>query len=170
MAGNKYIANNAGTLTETEAIQSSAGAGDAGKIPALDSVGRFDASMMPVGVAADTASVQASEALAAGDYVNIWSSAGSFRARKADASVAGKEAHGYVLAAVSSGASATIYFEGSNTQVTGQAPGVVFLSAATPGLGATAAPSATGNTVQRIGFATSATNVNFQSAVPFVLA
>lgn len=45
----KYIRNNGGTLTETEAITSSAGAVDAGKIIALDSTGRIDNSMMPVG-------------------------------------------------------------------------------------------------------------------------
>lgn len=168
MAGDKYIRNNAGTLTEQAAIQSSAGAGDAGKIPALDASGRLDTSMMPVGIAADTAAITASEALAAGDYVNVWNSGGA-KARKADATTAGKEAHGFVLAAVTNGAVATVYFEGSNTAVTGQTPGPVFLST-TAGQGAAAAPSGAGNVVQRVGFATSATSVNFQSQPPVVLA
>ena len=45
----------------------SAGAGDSGKVVALDAAGRIDNSMMPVGIGADTASIQASEALAAGE-------------------------------------------------------------------------------------------------------
>jgi hypothetical protein len=73
---------------------------------------------MPTGIGADTASITASEALAAGDLVNIYDSTGA-KCRKADASTSGKEAHGFVLAAVESAASATVYFEGSNTQVTG---------------------------------------------------
>jgi hypothetical protein len=168
MAGNKYIANSAGTLTEVSAIQASAGAGDAGKIPALDAAGRIDNSMMPTGIGADTASVTASENLAAGDWVNIWNSTGA-KVRKADATVAGKEAHGFVLSAVTSGNSATVYFEGTNTGVTGQTPGIVYLST-TAGLGASSAPSSAGNVVQRIGFAVSATAVNFQSMTPFTLA
>jgi hypothetical protein len=113
--------------------------------------------------------ITASEALAAGDLVNVWNSTGA-KVRKADASVAGKEAHGFVLAAVSSAASATVYFEGTDTQVTGQTPGVVYLSATTPGLATTTPPSGTGQVVQRVGFATSATAINFQSLPPVVLA
>lgn len=169
MAGNKYIANNAGTLTEVASIQSSSGAGDAGKIPALDAAGRLDTSMMPVGIGADTAVIQASENLAAGDYVNVWNSSGNFRVRKADASTAGKEAHGFVLSAVSSGNNATVYFEGTNTQVTGQTPGVVFLST-TPGLGTATAPSSAGNVVQKLGVAVAAASMNFETQQPIVLA
>ena len=164
----KYIANVAGQLTEVSGLATSAGAGDAGKIPQLDGTGRIDNSMMPVGLAADTQAITTSEALAAGDWVNIWNSTGA-KARKADATVAGKEAMGFVLAAVGSGAVATVYFEGTNTQVAGQTPGRVYLST-TAGTGQTAAPSAAGNVVQVLGFATSATTVNFQSGPAIVLA
>ncbi len=168
MAGNKYLANSSGAVTEVQAVQASAGAGDAGKIPALDAAGKFDTSMMPTGIAADTALIQASENLAAGDYVNVHNVAGAFRVRKADATTSGKEAHGFVLAAVTSGQNGTVYFEGSNSGVTSQTPGVVFLST-TAGTGTATAPSGSGNIVQRIGFATAAANVNFQSNVPIVL-
>ena len=147
---------------------SSAGAGDSGKLPALDGSGRLDSTFMPVGVGADTATITTSEALAAGDWVNVWNSSGA-KVRKADATVAGKEAHGFVLSAAGSGAAATVYFEGTNTAVTGQTPGVVFLSA-TAGTGTSTAPSGSGNVVQRVGFATSATSVNFQSGQPLTLA
>ncbi len=168
MAGDKYLYNNGGTVTEKAAVQSSAGAGDAGKIAALDASGRFDPSMMPSGIAADTASITASENLAAGDLVNIWDSSGA-KVRKADASVAGKEAHGFVIAVVTAPAAATVYFEGTNAQVTGLTPGVQYLST-TPGLCTATAPSGSGNVVQRVGFATAAASLNFQSNVPIVLA
>lgn len=164
----KYLYNNSGILTEKEVITTSVGAGDSGKIPGLDSSGRLDSSMMPVGLGADTAAITASESLSAGDFVNIWNSTGA-KVRKADATTAGKEAHGFVLASVSSSASATVYFEGSNTAVTGQTPGNVYLST-TAGVASSAAPSGSGNVVQRLGVATSATNINFEAAQPIILA
>lgn len=193
----KFIRNNAGALTEEAALldsagagdanripalnaagvldstivnskTSSAGAGDAGKVVALDGAGKIDSSMMPVGVGADSTTMTASEAIAAGDFVNVWNSSGA-KIRKADATVAGKEAHGFVLSAIGNGASGTVYFEGTNTGVTGQTPGPVFLST-TAGVAASAAPSGSGNVVQRIGFAISATAINFQSQVPVTLA
>lgn len=165
----KYIYNNAGTLTEKAAIDTSAGAGDAGKIPALDASGRLDDSMMPVGIAADTASIPASESLAAGDFVNIWNDVGVTKVRKADATTAGKEAHGFVLAAVTAPANATVYFEGTNTQVTGATGGTVYLATTAGGFTGTA-PSAAGNVVQKIGVAVSATAINFEGKEPIVLA
>lgn len=192
----KYIKNNSGALTEEAALTTSAGAGDAQKIPALnasgvldltitngkttsagagdsgklvalDGSGRIDSTMMPVGIGADTATITTSEALSAGDFVNVWNSTGA-KVRKADATVSGKEAHGFVLSAYGSSASATVYFEGTNTGVTGQTPGPVFLST-TAGTATSTAPSGSGNVVQRIGFAVSATAINFQSQTPIVL-
>lgn len=168
MAAKKFLRLVAGVLTEVFGVQTSAGAANAGDLVSLDDTGRIDNTMMPVGIGADTATIAASEALAAGDYVNVWNSTGA-KARKADATVAGKEAHGFVLAAVASGANATVYFEGTNTQVSGQTPGPVFLST-TAGQGTTTVPSTAGNVVQRIGFAVSATAVNFQSQPPVTLA
>ena len=197
MATKKYLKNNSGVVTEEASVDSSAGAGDAGKIVALntsgvldstvvnsvtssagagdtgkvvalDGSGKIDNTMMPTGVGADTATITASEALSAGDLVNVWSSTGA-KVRKADATTAGKEAHGFVLASVSNGASATVYFEGSNTSVTSLMPGVYYLSTTAGGVTATA-PSGSGNVVQRVGFATATTALNFQSQTPIVLA
>lgn len=170
MPGDKYLKNNAGTPTEIAAVQTSAGAGNAGNIPALDSTGRLDTSMMPSGVAADTAVIVASEALSAGDFVNVWSNAGAFNVRKADASVSGKEAHGFVLSAVLISGNATVYSAGPNTQVTGATPGTRYLSASTPGGSTATAPSGTGQVAQRLGVATSATSINFEWQTPIQLA
>lgn len=166
----KYIYNNAGTLTEREATVESAGVANAGDIPALDATGRLDESMMPVGIGADSASIVASENLAAGDFVNVYNDTGTAKVRKADASTAGKYAHGFVLDAVISGDPAFVYFEGPNTQVTGATPGEVFLSATTPGGFTSTAPTGSQQVVQKIGVATSATNINFEYIAPIVLA
>jgi hypothetical protein len=170
-AANKVVKMTAGGIIAPavlNATASSAGAGDAAKVVQLDGTGRIDTSMMPVGVAADVALVAASENLAAGDFVNIFNSSGA-KARKADATTAGKEAHGFVLGAVTSGNNATVYFEGTNTGVTGATPGPVYLSA-TAGLSTSTAPSSSGNVVQRLGVAVSATAINFEPHPHVVLA
>ncbi|MDP2431266.1 MAG: hypothetical protein Q8O33_04490 [Pseudomonadota bacterium] len=170
MPAKKYLSHASGRIQEVAATVTSTGAGDDGKIVALDATGRLDASIMPVGLGADTASIVASENLAAGDYVNIWDSTGA-KVRKADAATAGKEAVGFVLAAVTSGQSATVYFEGQNTQKTGLTPGSrQYLSAATPGATAATAPSATGNVVQLLGVAVSSTSISTEIEDGIVLA
>ena len=168
MAAKKFLRLVNGVLTEIFGVQSSAGAANAGDLVSLDDSGRIDNSMMPVGVGADTATITASETLAAGDWVNVWNNSGA-KVRKADATTAGKEAHGFVLAAVTSGNPATVYFEGTNTQVSGQTPGPVFLQT-TAGVGGPTVPSASGNVVQQIGVAVSATAVNFERGAPVMLA
>jgi len=195
----KFIKNNAGTLTEEAALTTSAGAGDAqkvpalnasgvldativnakntsagvgdaGKIPQLDAAGRLDQTMMPTGIGADTATILTSEVLVAGDLVNIYNNASVANVRKADASVSGKEAHGFVLAGFGAAVSATIYFEGQNAQLTGMTPGIQFLSSTVPGKTVATAPTGTGKVVQRVGLATSATSMNFEGSDPIVLA
>lgn len=168
MAAKKFLRLVNGVLTEIFGVQTSAGAGNAGDLVSLDDSGRIDNSMMPVGIGADTSTISASETLAAGDWVNVWNNSGA-KVRKADATTAGKEAHGFVLAAVTSGNPATVYFEGTNTQVSGQTPGPVFLQT-TAGVGGATIPSASGNVVQQVGVAVSATAVNFERNMPVVLA
>ncbi len=169
MAAKKFLRFVNNIITEVFGVQSSAGAGNAGDIVALDDTGRIDNSMMPVGIGADTAVIAASESLAAGNWINVWNDTGTAKVRKADATTAGKEANGFVLAAVTSGNPATVYFEGTNTQVTGQTPGPVYLQT-TAGAGGTTIPSASGNVVQQVGVAVSATAVNFERNAPVVLA
>lgn len=164
MAASKFLKQVNGVLTEEAPVTSSA----ADKIPALDGSGKLNMNMMPTGIGADIAVVQASENLAAGDFVNIHNSSGA-RVRKADATAAGKEAHGFVLAAVTSGQNADVYFEGSNNQVTSMTPGEVFL-ATSAGLATGTAPSSAGNVVQKIGVAVSATVINFERQPGIVLA
>lgn len=158
---------------EIESPVTSAGAGDAGKIPALDSSGKLDQSFMPPGVGADTKVIQASEALAAGDYVNIHDVSGSARIRKADASAAGatKRAHGFVLDNVSSGANGAVYFEGDNTAVTGLTSGLTYvLSHTVPGgvVVQSSGTSTAGHILQELGSASSATSLNTEIGLPLI--
>ncbi len=165
----KFLKQSNGTLTE-EAAATDGGAGNAGKIPELDGNGRLKQLMMPNGIGPDTSAITASEALAAGDFGNIWNDGGTAKVRKADGGTPGKEAHCFVLEAVAQDAPAMVYFEGSNDQLAGLTPGPVFLSAVNPGQAVSAAPNAAGQIVQRLGIATSATEVNFERSQPIVLA
>ena len=170
MAGDKYLYNNAGVLTEKAAVQSSAGAGDAAKIPALDSAGRLDNSMMPIGLGAETDTITASEALSAGDIVNIYASTGT-KCRKADATAAGKEAMGFVLSAVSQNNPATVYRPSQlNNQLSGMTPGAKQYRNTTAGGITETPPTGSGNVVQLLGVAKSATEMLFSPGTPIVLA
>lgn len=161
-----------GLPKQEAAVGTSAGAGDASKIAKLDSNGRFDISMMPTGVGAETAAITASEALSAGDLVNVYSNAGTLNCRKADGSAAGKPADGFVLSAVSNGASATVYPEEAVvTGLTGlTVGGDCFLSTATPGVIQQTVPSGANKVCQTVGKALSATSVLFRRGPPITLA
>lgn len=170
MAGEKFLKLVSGVPTGQAAVQTSTGASDAGKIPALDATGKFDVTMMPVGIAAETDTATASEALSAGDFVNLYAATG-FKVRKADASVAGKYANGFVLAAVSNGAVATVYrISQLNNQRTGMTPGAMqYLSVTTPGAAQETVPTVDGQVIQSLGIASSATSLIFAPSTPVVI-
>lgn len=76
------IDSSTGLPKQESAVGTSAGAGDANKLAKLDGGGRFDISMMPTGIGAETTTVTASEALSAGDLVNLYSNAGTRSLRR----------------------------------------------------------------------------------------
>jgi len=115
---------------------------------------------MPVSPSPLSIALPAAGALSAGDWVNIFDNSSVISARQADATATGYEAHGFVLAAVAGTDTATVYLMGVNTSVSGQTPGTVYLQT-TPGTGGGTAPATTGNVVQRIGVAVSASAVVF---------
>ena len=162
MPGDPYLYNNDGRPAEKRGVQASAGAADAGKIPALDAAGRLDASMMPVGITAEVVVCTASETLTSGAFVNLYNNAGAINARNADATTNGKPAHGFVLAGVTAGQQATVYLEGNNTGVTGRTPGALQFLSTTPGQPTETAPSTAGNLVQQLGIAVTATAQQFE--------
>lgn len=158
----KYLKiGSTGLPTEQEAAVTSSGAGDAGKIVALDSNGKFHTSLLPTGIGTPSYVGTAGEALSAGDFVYVDSSG---EVRKADASASGasKVAVGFVLEAVSSGNNATVYLEGNNDALSSLTAGTrYFLSASSPGAVTTTAPSTAGHVVQYIGVAINATTIAF---------
>jgi hypothetical protein len=169
MAGNAFLNLVNGVITMVRGLQVSAGVGSAGAIPALNSQGQIDITMLPTGVGPDTTSIVASEALSAGALVNVWANAGVVSVRNADNSAAGKPAHGFVLTAFSSAATALVYFYGNNNAVTGLTPGATqYLG--TVGATVSVAPTAAGAVCQQVGEATAAGNLNFDPQYAITLA
>lgn len=165
MAGNKYLEIDATTGLDKEraASQTSAGAGDAGNIVALNSSGLIDSSMLGL----ELLVVEAFEALAAGDFVNLFDDGGTIKARKANASVASaaKTADGFVLSAYAATDPANVYREGVNDQVSGQTVGArVFLSGTVSGAATATIATTAGYSLQRLGKALSATSIEVEIA------
>lgn len=166
-----YIDLEAGIPTQKNANDTSAGASDAGKIVKLDSEGRLNLNMMPSGIAPDTKDLTASEALSAGNMINIYNDAGTGKARKADATAANKfHTVGFVLDSVSSGQPAKVYFEGVVTGLSGLTIGAKYYLSATAGAITTTAPSSSGALVQFVGTAISATELSFEPHQHYILA
>lgn len=165
MAVDKYIKLNTtvGGAEEVAFVDSSSGAGSAGKGVGLDANGKLALNMMPTGIGPELGALVASENLAAGDFVNVFDDSGTPKVRKADASTGGKRAHGFVKAAVTAGQTVDVYFDGGNSSLTGLTGGTrYFLSASSPGAATATAPSAAGNLLQYIGTAFSSTTIPFR--------
>lgn len=149
-----------GRLKQATGLSVSTGAPDANKLVETDGSGVLDSSLLPPGVVTEVLTIQASENLSAGDMVNIHLVSGNARVRRADASSDVKQAHGYVLASVTSGNNATVYFGNKLTGLSSLTIGSeYFLSASTPGAVTTTVPTTAGHIVQRIGVAYSATEL-----------
>lgn len=159
MAGQFVTKENGREILRT-AINSSAGAGDADKIVRLDATGRLDSSLLPVGIGADTQNIEAGEALDAGDFVNIFDDGGTIKVRKADNSN-DRRADGFVLSAVTLGANAEVYFEGTNTALSGLSGGSRYYLGTAGDITATP-PSTSGTICQFLGKPSSATEMNVE--------
>jgi len=170
MAGETFIKLVNGQPAEARGIQSSAGAGDAGKLTALDSTGKLHESMMPVGVGPDVEVMNASGALSAGDFVNVFDDSGTRKARKADSSTPYR-AHGFVLAGVSDGQPATVFTRGTNSAITlaaANAGAPVYLS--TTGGITTTAPTTVAHIVQEVGVCVGANTIEVALQQPITRA
>lgn len=168
-----FLARVAGKTKQIFAIATSAGAGDAGKIPALGADGRLDASMMAAGTGSNTQTATASEAIGAGKFVNLYSNVGVFAMRLADNSN-GREAHGFVLAAVSSSATGTVHpLDSVNSGLTGLTLGAPYWLGTAGGVISTALDEtdvANVNKVsQYLGLAKSTTEIVTEDSSPVIL-
>jgi hypothetical protein len=171
MAAKKFLRMVGGRLKEIAGIVVSTGAPNDGDVAVLGADGKFDASVMPAGVGQNTKVAVASEALAAGDLVNLYNNAGTINARKADATAEGKECNGFVKAAFASSASATVFLSSNAiTGLSGMTPGTRQYLATTPGARTETEPAAAGNVVQMVGYSLSATEIAFEPEEPITVA
>jgi len=138
------------------AVDSSAGAADSSKIIKLDSSGKIDLTLLPNGIGEDAVEIATFEDLAAGDFVNIFDNGGAVAVRKADKS--GRDANGFVLSAATAPAAVKVYFEGTNSQLSGLTIGARYYLDSTGTVSATPT-TVTGEIHQYLGKAFSATEV-----------
>lgn len=167
MAAVKPIILVAGQMSQVNTAVTG-GAGDAYGIPSLDVNGKLTDAMLPDSVIDANEVITTSEALSAGNEVNIYNSSG-LKVRKADAAN-GYVSNGYVKAAFSSGASATVYTEGNNDALTGLTVGADYWLSTTAGGLTTTPPSTAGQIVQYIGRALTATKLARKPGPPITLA
>lgn len=168
MPANQFLSVVSGIKTLVTAITTSAGVGDANKIVSTNSSGKLDTTLMPAGLGVDTVTATASEAISAGDFVNLYNNAGTLTVRKADNSN-GRDAKGFALAAISNAATGTIYLSGQNTSVTSLTPGTVYYLGTSGGV-TTTAPSTSGTIIQVLGYTISASNLMFEYDEPTTIA
>jgi hypothetical protein len=170
MSAAKFLTKGAGVFQEVQAIDTSAGAGSAGKIACLDEDGRFNENMMPAGVAAETVVCKAGVGgLAANDVVYIHLVTTTLTADKANATDSTKRALGYVKEVAEAGANVTVYLDGE-LPGTALTPGAKYYLTTTPGTVSPTAPSGSGNMVQCVGEASSETEIKFDpDKIPVVL-
>jgi hypothetical protein len=155
MAAGKYIDVVSGIITQKASVDSSAGAGDAGKLVSLNASGMIDATMLD---GTYTANVGTGP-VANGDLVYI-TAAGLLEPAKADA--VGTIAMGFCLVGATTGNPATMYLAGDNTAVSGLTVGAeYYLDDSTAGAITATPPSTSNHYQQPIGFAVSATRLHF---------
>jgi hypothetical protein len=158
MAGNKYMKLESGKKRLQTANDVSAGAGDAGKLVALNAAGVIDPSML---TDQDVSNLVAFENMSAGDYVNLFLDASVIKARLADNSN-DRAAMGYIDDTVTAAANVNIFFEGSNTNLSGLTIGArQYLGTVGQTIEVPLDPtSVTGDIHQLLGVAISATEIN----------
>lgn len=97
-------------------------------------------------------SIQASESIAQGAFVNIYGSGASTRVRNADATDPAKFANGHAPDAILSGGSGAVFGFGLNASVVVSGPySEVWLSDVTPGGFMTSPPTTEGHIIQSLG-------------------
>lgn len=158
--------NTNGTQETYSGSTTSSGTSSSGEFIATNSSGKIDISFLPPGIGEDAIIAIAGESLSSGDMVYIDNLGKVF---KADATTIAKQARGYVTESFASGVNAKVFFDDSNSFLTGLTPGATyFLSASTPGKVTTTPPTTSGTIIQEVGFASSATNLRVNIQEPII--
>lgn len=159
----RYYYDTGGTPTGREATVVSTGAAEAGDIVALDGTGRLDITVMPLGVTAETTVCVAVEAIAQGEWVNLYLNGAVLNARLSDANN-GRPINGFVNANVILGGNATVYrISNKNSNCAGLTIGSKYYASETPGAITATPPSDAGDIIQYIGVAETATEIVFSN-------
>jgi hypothetical protein len=154
---NLYILTDDGRFETYKGKSVSSGAADAGEVVVMGANGKLDPTLFGNGFGPDCVTATAGEAINGGDVV-YFSATGTIL--KADATSPAKAAQGYVLAAVANGEQGTVYFDETNSSVTGLTPGRTYYLSTTPGKLTATPPTATGSVVQAIGFSITPTSLH----------
>lgn len=162
-----------GITKQVAALESSAGAGDEGKIVALNASGKIDATMMPADYDPEGyyLSVTAAGNIAAGDLVNYHNASGA-KVRKADCSSNGFFANGFAPAAILDTVAGNIRLAQGTLTKTGHGLAIgatVYQDPATPGGLTVTPPSTTGQYAQRVGFVIDANTIQIDCQTPILL-
>ena len=140
------------------------GVASAGMLVALDpTTGTLPSTMFPPNIGPDAVPLPATEAIVAGGLVNVYNAAGTASVRNADNTSPGKEANGFVTAALASGATGQVFDAGLIPGLSGLTPGPIFLGA---GGAITQTVPVAPNVLQRVGTATGATTAFFAFTAP----
>ena len=164
-ADHKFMTLVNGAKKLLQGITTSAGAADGGKMVRTDpTTGKLDASLLPSELGGtDQSDVEATETLAIGQLVHVWDDAGNAEARLANATDASKPARGFVKAGFTAGQTATVYYDGVISGLSGLTPGADYwLDTTGGGITDDVSGFTTGNIVQPVGFAKSATELIFE--------
>ena len=163
MAVPKFISLIAGKLKEVLSIATSAGAGDADKIICTNASGDLDVTFLPPGIGPEQVTVTAGENVSQYDLANIYDDGGTLKGRKADGGTNKYVCHGFFTAAGTTGNTVVVQTNGWITGA-GLTIGADYFLSATPGAYCLAAsvPSGAGKIVQKIGYAVSTTEMEFE--------
>lgn len=167
MAAPKWLRRDStsGVVSETAAIESTSGSGDADKIIATGADGKIDPTFLPAG---DSATFTAGETIADGAFVYI--KASDSKVYNASAASGGNAATGFVLAGYSALDSAIVYFSGENTHRSAlTVQNRYYLSTSTPGSVQSTIPSGTGSLHQFLGEASATTTIPYDGNSDYIL-
>lgn len=135
-------------------------AGHSGMSAILDSTGRWDISLMPVGIGAEVIIDTTTDTLSAGNFCNIHSGG----IRLATNTSAPFHANGFVLSGFAASVTATMFgVSNINTVVSAAKGSTYYLGTAGGIILAVALPTANGNIVQRLGTAHSTSAMLFNN-------
>ncbi len=157
-----------GTTHLISAIATSSGAADKNKIVATDDSGKLDLSLMPSDLGVEAEDMTASEAIAPGEFINIFDDAGTRKVRLADAS-ADLPAHGFVLAGIAADETGKVYTAGVNSQLTSLIPGGKYFLDVSPGGIRSTITIASSEFVQALGTAIDTTALRFEFDEPIYI-